>query len=376
MSMKTVHSPFLGRSVCFGRKRPTEKFKLKFSTYKNGALPTPPASVDYTAKAMASLNQLYLNDQLGDCVIAGGGHMRGVTSGNATGTPVLFTSAQIIAMYSAIGGYVPGNPATDNGCDENTAGSYWMNAGFPDGVKWLGFVGIDATNKTEVMQALDLFEGLMLGIELPDAWVNPMPSAPGFTWDVAGSPDPQNGHCVIAAGYNATGITISTWGMLGTMTWAALAEYASAQSNGQLFVAVSADMVAKGQTVAPNGVSWSALQADFIALGGQTITIPTPAPVPVPIPAPVPVPIPAPVPTPKPPHPQPPHPPRPQPPHPPHPPFPAPAPAPGPHPHQPPVTYSFTQAMALVNAGHKMKRASNSKELTAADIAATDWIME
>src|SRR5208283_4507003 len=92
MSLKTVHSPFLNHKVCFGRKPPVEKFKLKFASYKTASLPTPPASVSYTAKAMVSLNQMYLNDQLGDCVIAGGGHMRGVTSGNATGTPFLFFS--------------------------------------------------------------------------------------------------------------------------------------------------------------------------------------------------------------------------------------------------------------------------------------------
>lgn len=272
MSIKTVDCPFLGQKVCFGRKRPVEKFKLRFATYNNtNALPTPPRSIDYTIKALPSLNQVYLNDQLGDCVIAGGSHMRGITSGNATGTPVLFTSAQIIEMYSAIGGYVPGNPSTDNGCDENTAGSYWMNTGFPDGVKWLGFVGIDATNKTEVMQAIDLFEVLMLGIELPDAWINPMPSAPGFIWGMAGEPNFDAGHCVISGGYDDVGVIISTWGMLGKITWEALAKYASHQSGGQLFVAVSPDMIANGQNKAPNGIDWNTLKADFVALGGQQI---------------------------------------------------------------------------------------------------------
>jgi len=272
MSIKTIDLPFLGQKVCFGRKRPVEKFKLRFTTYNTGILPIPPRAVDYTNKALPSLNKVYLNDQLGDCVIAGGSHMRGITSGNATGTPVLFTPSEIIAMYSAIGGYVPGNPATDNGCDENTAGSYWMSTGFPDGVKWLGFVGIDAANKTEVMQAIDLFEAVMLGIELPDAWVNPMPSSPGFVWDLAGEPDPENGHCVISGGYDDVGVIINSWGMLGKITWEALAKYASHQSGGQLFLAVSADMIAKGQNKAPNGMDWDTLKADFAALGGQTIT--------------------------------------------------------------------------------------------------------
>lgn len=283
--------------VVFGRKRPspfTPKLHLK-NYLLHANLAAPPASVSYASKASASLSQMYLNDQLGDCVIAGGYHVVGTTTGNATGTPFIATQNQIIADYSAIGGYVPGDPNTDNGCDEQTALNYWKSHGFADGTKIAGWLAVDATNVTEVMQAMYLFENLFFGLELPDAWVNPFPSSSGFTWN-DGTPDPNNGHCVVGVGYNAQGVQIDTWGMIGTMTWAAVSHLCSAAGGGELYVMLTPDMIAKGQTVAPNGLNWYQLATDFNTMGGS---VPVPVP-PAPSPSPSPSPSPQPVPTPPP----------------------------------------------------------------------------
>ena len=290
MALKEILVPHLGHTVKLGRKRaPLGTHKLHLSNYLKGTLPTPPASCDYTAKALGSLTNVYLNDQLGDCVIAGGYHVIGTATGNATGTPFIASSAQITADYSAIGDYVPGNPSTDQGCDEPTALNYWKNHGFCDGSKLAGWIAVDSKNKTEVMQAMYLFENLYFGVELPDAWVNPFPSANGFTWDV-GQPDPQNGHCFVGVGYTPAGVTIDTWGLFGTMTWAAVAELCSSDSGGDLYVMLTPDQLAKGQTTAPNGVAWADLIADFNAMGGKVAPpAPTPPAPPVPVP-PVPTP--------------------------------------------------------------------------------------
>jgi hypothetical protein len=287
----SIHNhPFGVQNVALGRKRPAPgAHKLYLKNYlKTAVLPPAPASCSYTAKAANALSNMYLNDQLGDCVIAGGYHIVGTETGNATGAPFVATSSQIIADYSAIGGYVPGDPSTDQGCDEQTAMNYWQSHGFADGTKISGWLAIDATNQTEIMQAMYLFENLLFGIELPDAWINPTPSASGFVWS-DGQPDPNNGHCVIGVGYNSTGVQIDTWGMIGTITWAAISHLCSSAGGGELYVLLTPDQVAKGQQTAPNGVAWSALIADFDSMGGN---VPVPTPVP---PTPVPVP-PAPVP--------------------------------------------------------------------------------
>lgn len=271
--------------IKMGRKRPVAIGpRLHLKNYLRQALPAPPATCDYRGPAKSVLSNIYLNDQLGDCVIAAGYHVVGLETGNA-GKPFVATSGQVIADYSAIGGYVPGDANSDNGCDEQTALNYWSQHGFADGSKLLGYLAIDATNKTEVMQAMYLFENLFLGIELPDAWINPFPAADGFTWEV-GRPDPQNGHAIMAVGYTAAGLLVDTWGMIGTLTWAALAALCTSKGGGELYVLLSPDQLAKSQTKTPNGFNWSDLIADFDAIGGH-VPVPTPPPAP-PGPAPVP----------------------------------------------------------------------------------------
>lgn len=278
-SLKEIHAPHLGRTVKMGRTRPRALgMRLRLKNYLK--LPPTPPSIDYSPKAMPVLRNIYGNDQLGDCVIAGGYHIVGVETGNA-GKLFTATGLQIITDYSKIGGYNPKDPNTDQGCDEETALNYWQNHGFCDGTKILGSLAIDATDQAEVQAAMYLFENLMFGIELPDAWVNPFPSGDGFTWDVAGEPDPQNGHCVIGYGYDPSGVKIDSWGLFGTITWPAVAQYAARGAGGQLFTMLTLDQLAKGASKAPNGIDWATLVADFNSLGGH---VPIPAPVPVPAP--------------------------------------------------------------------------------------------
>jgi hypothetical protein len=255
---------------------------MRLGSYLKHSLPTGPASVDYMAKGGTPLKDVYGNDALGDCVIAGYYHLLALLTGNATGVPFHALLAQIVAAYRAIGGYVPGDPSTDQGCDEQTALNWFMAHAAADGSKALGWLKVDARNKAEVQAALWLFENLFFGIELPDAWLNPFPEADGYVWDV-GAPDPNNGHCIIGGGYDATGVKVDSWGLFGTVTYDAIAALCSG-GTGELYVVLNPDQVAKGQAKAPNGVDWTSLIADFDSFGGH---VPIPAP-PAPPPAPVP----------------------------------------------------------------------------------------
>ena len=267
-----------------GRNRPVAvgpHFRLR--NYLRASLPIPPASCDFSAPASPVLANIYGNDELGDCVIAAGYHVVGVETGNA-GALYTATTDQILADYGAIGGYVPGNPATDQGCDEITALNYWQQHGFANGTRLLGWLSVDATNVTEVKTACALFENLFFGIELPDAWVSPFPSSSGFVWDV-GTPNPANGHAVMGVGYNDSGVQIGTWGMVGTLTWRAVAALCSPAAGGMLTVMLTPDQLAKGQAKAPNGFAWTDLIADFDSMGGS-VPVPPPPPPPPPVPAP------------------------------------------------------------------------------------------
>lgn len=275
MAIKTITRKD-GSQVRFGRRRPISRGpRFSLGNYLTKQLPPPPQSISYTAKATKALGEIYMNDKLGDCVIAGMAHVVGVLTGNSGTKPFLYTNSQIVDLYSAIGGYVPNDPATDNGCDEQTALNYWENQGAPVGSNRIaGWMAVNPADPEEYRTALWLFENLYFGMELPDEWINPFPSASGFTWDVEGNPDPDNGHCVVGVGYNAQGVTIDTWGMTGLLTDAAIAKYAAQSAHGDLYTVVSMDALNKVTEKAPNGFDWSQLVADFDSMGG---TIPPPA---------------------------------------------------------------------------------------------------
>jgi hypothetical protein len=256
-----------------GRKRPVARCpRLSLRNYLTRGIPAPPAACDYTKAAKSALSKVYENDTLGDCVIAGMAHVVGVLTGNSGAKPFVYSNQQIVTLYSAIGGYVPGNPATDQGCDEQTALNYWENNGAPVGAhKIAGWLAVEGTDAAEVRTALWLFENLYFGMELPDKWITPFPSASGFTWDAAGPPNPNNGHCVVGVGYTAQGVAIDSWGMTGLITDAAIAQYATTAANGALYTIVSQDGLNKATQKAPAGFDWSQLVADFDSMGG-TVT--------------------------------------------------------------------------------------------------------
>ena len=103
---------------------------------------------------------------------------------------------------------------------------------------------------------------------MPDAWLSPVPSASGFTWDAAGAPDPSNGHFIAGVGSDIHGIQIDTWGMIGTLTYAAISQYCTAAAFGDVSVVISTDSIDRAMNKAPNGFNFTQLTAAFDASGG------------------------------------------------------------------------------------------------------------
>ena len=240
--------------------------RMRMSRYMKG-LPTPPTECDYSKEAAKSLHDVYLNDELGICVVSGGYHILGVLTGNA-GQEVIPTREQLVKDYGNIGGYIPGRPSTDNGCDMQTALNWWLKKGWQDGTKIEGWISVDPTNLQEVRFACYTFEHLFIAAGIPDAWFNV--NGDGFVWD-QGRSNNFNGHAVINAGYNSEGFITDTWGCLGLLTNAAM------QNNiEEAYVLIDDAMLIKGQQHAPNGLDWARLIKDFNDLGGD-LPEPTPA---------------------------------------------------------------------------------------------------
>src|SRR5579862_6626585 len=104
--LKTITHPITGAVYKMGRRRPVVPCpRLTLSRYlEAAALPVPPASCHYSYTAEQVLANIYGNDQLGNCVIAGMAHLVGAITGAGGFAPFAFTEAQIVALYSAIGG--------------------------------------------------------------------------------------------------------------------------------------------------------------------------------------------------------------------------------------------------------------------------------
>ena len=269
--IKSVYAPALNRSFKLGRTRPRARApRLSLKNYLMRSLPAPPAAVDYSKAAYAGLHMILGNDATSDCTAAGIMHIEDIWRGNVSGASQPVSADEAIAFYSASTGYVPGDSTTDQGGNEIDVMNYAMQHGlFADGSgKIAGYVAINGADPDEVKTALWLFENVYFGVEMPDRWINPIPTYDDWTWDVAGEPDMQNGHAFIGCAYDSAKVRICSWGMTGFITFEAIAKYATTPNSGELFAILSKDAIDKASGKAPSGFDFTQLSADLQALGG------------------------------------------------------------------------------------------------------------
>jgi hypothetical protein len=186
---------------------------FKLSQYVE-TLPKAPPLVDWTGKVPQY--GMLLNDKLGCCVIAGMMHLA-MQQRAAAGLPVAVPSdGDVTAMYSAIGGYVPGDPATDCGCNMLDALNYWRQQGLTFGGvthKITAFAAVKLHEPAELGAALWLFGGTLDGYALPvsvegaSAWKAPTGKLRGRT-----APGSWGGHCVEDPYDKAGALEVITWG--------------------------------------------------------------------------------------------------------------------------------------------------------------------
>ncbi len=202
---------------------------------------------------------MLLNDNLGCCVPAASGHM--IQQWTAyTGSHIVPSDGQILKAYEDIGGYVPGDPSTDNGCVMLDALNYWRQTGIA-GHKILAYIKVDLKKTDQVRLSIELFGNLYLGIQLPISaqgagkWTVP-PGGPVGD----GSPGSWGGHCLPIVAYNPRVLTVVTWGSLLPMTWEFMAAYAD-----EAYCVLSQDWI-DNTGIAPSKFALAQLQADLTSL--------------------------------------------------------------------------------------------------------------
>lgn len=229
---------------------------LQLGAYLSPQLPAPPLHVDWTREQ--AVWGMMLNDQLGDCTIAGCAHAVQLWSAN-TGAEATIADATVEQYYERWDGYNPADAAnTDNGGIELDVLKLWRKQGL-DGHRLLAFADPRVAHLSEIRQSIALFGGVYIGIDLP------LTAQKQELWNVDPSGGAQaekgswGGHCVFVGGYDETGFTCITWGALKKMTVAFWQAYCD-----EAHTLLGADwLAAKG---APSGFDQQQLLADLHAL--------------------------------------------------------------------------------------------------------------
>lgn len=184
--------------------------------------PTPAGFVGTKRKPTGMLG----NDTVGDCVIAMMQHAIIVTTGTAK-----FTAALAIKLYSAITGYVPGNPNTDQGTDPVAAAKYWQKNGIVDakGIRHelVAYSTIKLGDFDALRAALNLAAvGVAVGVSLnlPESAQDQFPSK---KWSVVPGSPIEGGHEVLACNDDGANTGLGTWGSEVAATRQFMAKYVS-----------------------------------------------------------------------------------------------------------------------------------------------------
>ncbi len=272
----------LGRKPNSGKPRVTLHAGHMPPTY------TPPATLDrYSAIPAASIG-MDGNDDVGDCTCADVDHEVKSAQVAAGNTEVQSTTAEVLAAYSAITGYNPADPNSDQGAEMQDVRSYWQRTGFTLGAqvhKVMLFAEIAPSNESLLKWALDQFGAVGIGIAFPDSAMDQFNA--GQPWDVvAGEPEPTDGHAIAFVGYDDQYLYVATWGVVWRMTWAFYRKYAD-----EAWMVLLRDFVNARSGDDPLGGTMFDLGAQFAALTGQPNPVPAPVP-PIPSPSPAPGPSP------------------------------------------------------------------------------------
>lgn len=235
---------------------------FKFAKYTTAVLPKAPSRFGhgtlYTDWGMLG------NDNWGDCVFAGGAHETMLFNRlGAAKTKVPFTAQSTLSDYSAVTGFDPNDPSTDNGTEVRVALSYRRKTGMVDanGVRHKigAFVSLDPKNWVELMQAVYVFGVVGIGFEFPQSAMDQFNA--GQIWDVVPGSPIEGGHYTPVVG----SMSSAKKGTL--ITWARRQEFTRAfyeTHNDESWVFISLELLNKAGTF--RGFNLATLNADLASL--------------------------------------------------------------------------------------------------------------
>lgn len=202
---------------------------------------------------------MFKNDELGDCAIAGS--IEEIRLANALrGVTVNFDDDTAVQNYSAITGYSPDDPESDQGTDVHELYDFRQNTGLvdADGVrhKIVAYAGLTPRDWDEMLIALSLFDVVGVGIWVPD-YAESQFSA-GDAWHLVPGRHANVGqhYIPIWGASDRNTAQLPTWGQETGIT----APFYAAE-NVVAVVALTEEMFTGGKS--PEGVDFDKLAADL-----------------------------------------------------------------------------------------------------------------
>jgi len=232
---------------------------LKLAKYTAGQpMPYPARKVYREYKTPDVAKQMFGNDEIGDCTCAGIANLLILWTVH-TSTIVIPTRDEVVSLYSAITGYDPSDPNTDQGAAMTDVLAYMQKTGFL-GHKILGWAQIDHTDPWHRQLSVDLFGATYVGVQLPQSAMDQFRA--GKSFEVVPDSPVISGHALIHPGYGALGgdyVTWAKWDQKASSAWE------SAYIDEE-YVLITEDWIDQATQRTPGGIDLATLQADLKAL--------------------------------------------------------------------------------------------------------------
>ena len=237
--------------------------KLQFGDYlSTSTLSAPPATFGHD-KIIGSWPML-ANDTVGCCAISDGLHQHQLWCAE-TGKRIPLSDAVAIKNYSAVTGYNPKDPSTDQGTDLAQLCSYRQHTGLIDGAghrhKVGAYLALNPKDFQQLLYAIFYLDGVTIGVDFPSQWMTAF-NAGNYLWDKLPHPNVEGGHAI-------TGVASVTPGSVRIVTWGTdlvnLTQAGYEQANDEAYVFISLDRL-NNNGLDINGFDIVKLRADLAAL--------------------------------------------------------------------------------------------------------------
>jgi hypothetical protein len=187
-----------------------------------------------------------------------------------TGTVIIPTEAEVLALYSAVTGFdpnagPPGSNPTDNGAAMTDVLAYMQSTGITIGgvvYKILGWAEIDITNLAHRRIGCQLFNGTYTGVNLPSAAQSQFIEGQQCDWEVVPNDTIVGGHCIFRPGYGSEGdayVTWANWWVKASAAW-------SAAYIEEEYVIITPEWFSAATQKTPGGLDLATLEADLAAI--------------------------------------------------------------------------------------------------------------